>query len=404
MNLFTQLVTFAILLTFPVATAQNQTDQSQAGSIGWQQEPSNRGTWSIIWSCLSLLYICVWAVLRPDVKDNKVRSKIFFSFVGLIAPEGFCAVAAEDFNVAFAWKKWIKSQNGIRGSQEWTLRHSFLCATGAVVQCLGHGNDFNNPSANSPSCRNYHLAPGEHQAVYMKGITKYVEKFGELPFAVKASQIKEWSKTNGLVTALYILQSTWMAVQCLVRISQGLQISLLELITLAYIPITLATFILWHRKPDMSVPYIYLQPKPELPDLAKDDRGNWFTPDDMPDLPNSRHTKFGQLQHLTCLSLGLPGLVFCGLHLCAWNYGFPSQMEGILWKVCSLVSIASLIIFVFLSGGPGTTLRQVLSLSSLLTYTICRLTLIVLAFMSLRSLPASVYQTIRWTQYFPHLA
>lgn len=44
---------------------------------GWQPEPSGRGTWSIVWSCLTTILLCTWSALHLPVPDwSAVHSDI----------------------------------------------------------------------------------------------------------------------------------------------------------------------------------------------------------------------------------------------------------------------------------------------------------------------------------------
>src|SRR5579859_7524043 len=60
---------------------------------GWQDEPDGRGTISLVWSCLTTLFICVWAALHNNVpsKDDGDFTYFFrklkWTFVSIIAPE-----------------------------------------------------------------------------------------------------------------------------------------------------------------------------------------------------------------------------------------------------------------------------------------------------------------------------
>lgn len=106
--------------------------------------------------------------------------------------------------------------------------------------------------------------------------------------------------------------------------------------------------------------------------------------------------------------------IFGALHLIAWSFYVPSYLEQLLWRICSLIiTFVPPLWFVHgqLMGSPNCKLpswmrKLVLILAlriSPIPYVIARVTLLVLAFMSLRSLPPSAYQAVYWTTLIPHI-
>ena len=114
------------------------------------------------------------------------------------------------------------------------------------------------------------------------------------------------------------------------------------------------------------------------------------------------------------------GMVSGGIHCMSWNFLFQGQ---IAWRVASLVILCvpfvTFVIFLIrVSYGPDPSisglgqpiilLRQsdnfflMWGAASITIYIIARIGLIVLMFMSLRSLPPGVYDTVAWTEFIPH--
>lgn len=146
---------------------------------------------------------------------------------------------------------------------------------------------------------------------------------------------------------------------------------------------------------------------------------NWFPYRDYSkwfgrDLPNDPHIASSKDTREIWVAGILPGLVFGSLHFTAWDCSFPTSAESIAWKICSCVSLVCCFLY-----GLGFILRHYpqwtylmpkrlhweLRNRNLLTlpYAVCRLVIIILAFVSLRSLPSGAYQTINWTQSLPHI-
>jgi hypothetical protein len=126
------------------------------------------------------------------------------------------------------------------------------------------------------------------------------------------------------------------------------------------------------------------------------------------------------------------GSAFGGIHCIGWSFTFPSSTERTLWRVAS-TSITSVPIALFLAGylvdlvDPDLLLalgsnynfpsrrriryghsestwmfRSYFGLQ-LFLYILSRLLLLMLAFLSLRSLPPEIYYTVHWTSFIPHI-
>ena len=121
-----------------------------------------------------------------------------------------------------------------------------------------------------------------------------------------------------------------------------------------------------------------------------------------------------RLSVLSLLSFCVTGIIFGGIHLSAWNFGFTTDAEKKAWRVTSLilagVPLAMIVFCLTLtlgrrqesadetdgSGGKWVSWGIALILLS-------RLILLGLMFASLRSMPCSAHQSVTWTLYVPHL-
>ncbi|KAF9457845.1 hypothetical protein BDZ94DRAFT_1174788, partial [Collybia nuda] len=119
-------------------------------------------------------------------------------------------------------------------------------------------------------------------------------------------------------------------------------------------------------------------------------------------------------QRATAATIGITlAMAFGAIHFVAWNSSFPTQPEKILWQVAAVLVVAVPFLF-FL--GAATVLRKgkinrpyyaiifngILPLG-VLTYVIARVILMVLPFMSLRSLPTGAFKDIEWVKFIPHV-
>ena len=128
-------------------------------------------------------------------------------------------------------------------------------------------------------------------------------------------------------------------------------------------------------------------------------------------------TFISQTKLLLLLILTLPA-VYGGIHLAALNFGFPSAVEALLWKVSSIyimVALPAMIAFSHSLDGwlyykwdpPADAIPKLVSylggLGVLLGYVLARTFLVAESFASLRAEPIGVFWTPAWLQMIPHI-
>lgn len=105
-------------------------------------------------------------------------------------------------------------------------------------------------------------------------------------------------------------------------------------------------------------------------------------------------------------------ILFGAIHCFAWSFHFPSETEKLLWRIASLITTASpvawaaLFTYVLINVSKQTHTFLTLSLLTVVTvplYLVARTIILVLALLSLRSLPPAVYETVYWTTFIPHV-
>ncbi len=108
---------------------------------------------------------------------------------------------------------------------------------------------------------------------------------------------------------------------------------------------------------------------------------------------------------LQVLLLPLP---YGGVHLAAWNFEFPTALEGILWKISAIV-VASVFLAWAAFNAIGRRLQfpavwdRMVGVLAMLCSIVCRLYIVAEAFASLRAVPIGVYSTPTWIQMIPHV-
>ena len=126
------------------------------------------------------------------------------------------------------------------------------------------------------------------------------------------------------------------------------------------------------------------------------------------------------------ITLLAAGIMFAAIHISAWNWVFPSPVARTLWRVFSIfaavfppmgISIAVLLgiveararkagrlgwfCFMMCMIVPILLCAMPIVVALISAYLVSRAVLLVLVFYCFSSMPASVYETVRWTEYVP---
>ena len=102
-------------------------------------------------------------------------------------------------------------------------------------------------------------------------------------------------------------------------------------------------------------------------------------------------------------------MVFGSVHCFGWSFAFLSPAEELLWRIASISVTSAPLLAIAMqipTSMPPEWIEIMLGfifLAASFLYLIGRLILLVLPFMSLRSLPAEAYQTVQWTTFIPHV-
>ncbi|KAH8682576.1 hypothetical protein BX600DRAFT_448867 [Xylariales sp. PMI_506] len=254
----------------------------------WQPEPSSRGTFNILSTCLLTLSLCIWTALHLNIpgqgKANHQKwRKAKWLAIGLLAPEvvAFAAfkqwrdskkltrdvraalgdLLPEEVHKESAFERVVRFLQLGKGSGEkphdepvprvrtgldnrkrrsfaWTETHSFYAVMGGFVLDNSGQPDFV-PFPEGRS-RLTLLGPG------ILAIAKYQPDI--LP-DISRESITDKSKANQLAKALVCIQATWFCFQVITRMAFGLAITLLELNTFAHAICALIIYGVWWHKP-----------------------------------------------------------------------------------------------------------------------------------------------------------
>ncbi|KAN0123013.1 hypothetical protein V8E51_001339 [Hyaloscypha variabilis] len=279
-----------------------------------------------------------------------------------------------------------------------------------------------------------------------------LEKFPDLRLPAK-KDIEDLSKADSFTKVFACVQSTWLIVQSIARVSQGLPITQLELATMAFVVCALIMYMLWWHKPfgvdrrTILTASIYegytgsrgllsLYRDTHIPNLTSDDLGQMYfglgdvTSDRLKEIVYGFGGMLGHLfgrENLTSppandtrsIIFYAAGTLFSAFHIGAWNWEFPSPIVRTLWRTFALAATGTGPAAIFLiyfyvvilepkfPGDPGDSVGAAIAILSFLLaliYIISRLALMVLIFYCFSSMPAGVYETVDWTKFLPHFS
>ncbi|CVK85217.1 uncharacterized protein FPRN_06906 [Fusarium proliferatum] len=452
MALFTAQSLIISILFLGVAQAETNSTSGNTTMVGWVSPAPRRSTWSIIWSCLSIFIVCSWKCVHlniptheeiqgewhtiqicrylPDVSiwpkaplRRKWRRKILWMTFIALAPEFGVAMAAKQYMTARRELKEFTKALPDEAAQRYTMAHAFYVQMGGVV-IYGpkHGS-----------------RPIRHES-FRGRMARSLSEIQPEMFRIPESEIKDLSKADIITKAFAIIQCTWLVVQSICRTAQGYSISLLELATLAFIFCAFIMHIFWWNKPfDVESRRIITAIPPNLEDQAG------LNTLSMDDLTASNDELFRERTHdvslenllvlmiealeitmpderepfahyLPTISLYIASSTFLAIHLCAWNWEFPSAVARSLWRwlnvgtlVASFIPIIATIPVLWETRSQ--TIEKFLEAIVYLTiltggasYIILRLVVLGLTFYCLSSMPDSAYDTLDWLAWVPHFS
>lgn len=420
-----------------------RTKSTQIHISGWVFSPNDRGTGDIIWSCFFAVFVCTWTILHLNVPAKGERQwqrifrKVRWMTLAVVFPE---VVTVSSFVQRVAARKSVDAMEQL--GYPWTLTQGFY---------LNMGGIWLKPRDSEPFPVN---------AAHLQ----YLIKAKVIPYPeIPKRDIWDRSKADKFAKLFACLQIFWLALQCIGRAAQRLPITPLEIATLGFAVPSLATFAFWYQKPvDIEVPtmipcdldtselLIRISPqvykwrdtpldfiqKVNAPSLTSElildnhylpGRKRFVGPADRirNDVFAMKYSKLDQLV-VFCVWVG-----YAGTHYAAWKFSFPSRVELLLWRVSCIVMSASMAVFWITSNRKFYLLVPLLmpwlknkerfrkaayeqkrvsgvqifsGVFTTLAYVVARLSLIALAFSSLRSLPSGAFSTINWITFWPHLS
>ncbi|KAJ3473551.1 hypothetical protein NLG97_g10248 [Lecanicillium saksenae] len=225
---------------------------NQTAQVGWQSEPSTRGTYAILQSCLGTTALLCWSSVCPNVPAlgcgtwRKLGGKLSLFLLSILMPEAVLFVAVGQLHRAWLDRQKFKA----RGSGGWGLRECFFVNMGGLfIQFQPGESELSKPNPFPVNCR---------QLLHLVNL-----EFLDLP-KIEKEEIEMRNKSSGLARTVTVMQVLWFTTTTLARIAQGLPITTLELTTLSLVLIMIFSAAAWWRKP-MGIEHPIIMPIPPTP-------------------------------------------------------------------------------------------------------------------------------------------
>ncbi|KAK5062527.1 hypothetical protein LTR84_004600 [Exophiala bonariae] len=229
---------------------------------------------------------------------------------------------------------------------------------------------------------------------------------------IREDDLGDRDKSDALIKFLSVLQVLWLIIELIVRKSQDLGSSQLEIVTVAYAACSAATYALLLYKPQgVQQPFAVVAsryPTPlEMIKIAAEGpfpyiygrQGHW--------MPNNafHYVEFWVYFRGFLVGSVLGATIFGCIHCIAWNFTFPTQVERLLWRIASVLTVA--VPWITMAVNPFTTSSRIVDriwwgflFSSAGVYIVARLFITVEIFRTLYFLPPNAY-TATWSINFP---
>ncbi|KAF8460189.1 hypothetical protein BDZ91DRAFT_664728 [Kalaharituber pfeilii] len=388
----------------------------------WLDSPARRGTFDVFTSCVLTLVLCVWTAVHPDVPAPARRGfwqcfviRSWWVLIGLLAPEYLL----------------------------WQAIRQYLKARGICKQAQVHRRTFVVYGYGPPVLQ---LSPETVMILVKLGL------IAPNSDVLNEEHIKDKSKADNLAKLLVCGQASWIIVQCIGQKITGLPITLLEINTVMHVVCALLMYLVWLKKPqEANVPIVlsdstpdavlslYLSAMYEGHDTTRRIQRGFL---DEPAYLSSRLGAMsggdgleGLLYDPICM-LCMSGLtaLYGSTHLIPWNSHFPTALERYIWRVSCCVIAGGVttwfaLVLVVLTctaccgeaeneakeeaeeaeeeseeeaAGAIKVLVWIAKFVVLPIYTLARIFIFIEGFASLRSLRRGAYDTVPWTDFWPH--
>ncbi|KAF8647844.1 hypothetical protein AX16_006512 [Volvariella volvacea WC 439] len=218
---------------------------------------TTRTIYEIIYSCLGTILLCTYVSIHHNIPGQNSSSmrvtwgKVKTSFYALLAPEVVIMWALRQRIVAerialfhrrelpssFSRERGVDSQTPL--DRGWTRTHGFFVQMGGLMVEVAKG-DYRVVTSLGTT-----LQVGVDPTTQTLRQTKGIDAVPN----ITTKEINDHGKGDPLAKAIVVIQTSWFIAQCIARLTQGIVVTELELVTLAFAVLNAITYVLWWDKP-----------------------------------------------------------------------------------------------------------------------------------------------------------
>ncbi|TFK63098.1 hypothetical protein BDN72DRAFT_337928 [Pluteus cervinus] len=199
-----------------------------------------RSTWTILLSCFFTAVACVYCAIHPNLPNPKASyrmllwEKVTLLVLIICCPEVVMMWAIGQW---FGARLAVQKINGLqKPGLEWDMIH------GHLLQMGGLGREDNK-----------HVLYLDDLLLLIKG-----GQIDPASLNIPARDIENRSKAGIFLKALAAIQISWFVLQCIVRYTEGLVVTQIEVMTLSFAVLNVVTYVAWWQKPRNILTMRYL--------------------------------------------------------------------------------------------------------------------------------------------------
>ncbi|THU79073.1 hypothetical protein K435DRAFT_561813, partial [Dendrothele bispora CBS 962.96] len=232
---------------------------------------------SIFYNCIAVIFACTYVAIHPNIPRSFRRSSshelievgdpFTVNWVAVIVRDVSCmcfAFLSPELVMLWAMRQWFAARYIARKYSRygWTRTHAqflimggfALFKDGTYICTLQDSDSFSESDQDAvlTIAKNLQIEP---RAIH-DHFTHTSEATCLLEFLIQheyivitRNEISAKSMSDGLTKIIAIGQTSWFIAQCIARAFQGLTITELEIVTVAFALLNIVTYIVWWNKP-----------------------------------------------------------------------------------------------------------------------------------------------------------
>ncbi|KAF5701149.1 hypothetical protein FMUND_13996 [Fusarium mundagurra] len=313
---------------------------TENGFVGWVPEDSNRGTWSLITSCLFTITICTWTAIHPRIhvsRQLRHQHKFYQLVKAVLAPEMVYLESLQEFLQA---RKAVRRCAATTNNEFKTVHGFYLCMMG-VRYNSGHNGVYRT------------LWPGQYAWLLNNGLVSWQD---HKRWGLAREEIADKNKADGPVNLAALLQVT----MTLAFVFNGLVTYAFwlekpkDIVTASFVSLPEMTPLQWGKFESLTMENTYGVSDPSKKQdssiawyvVPRDCRDDEIEPTVTEVKADNVITEWDSSLYMTRYwpLLCLLGASFGAIHLISWTSSFPSEAERWLWRVSALVSVITSVV------------------------------------------------------------